>query len=268
MRRRSLSKKVVVLTGASSGIGRATALALAKEGAELHLVARREAQLREVCREAEARGAAAAEAHVLDVCDEQAMASMAAQLRARGGVDVLINNAGVGPLRGFLETTEDDWEWTFDTNVKAVVSGVRLFLPEMLERGRGTIVNIASLAGLIGNALPSYCASKFAVVGLSESLAIEFGGRGIDVIVVCPGLIKTEIVEAATATGRANPEIASTLSKAADTMGVDAELVARDIVAAVRQPRFLVMTPTHAAVLYRAHQTFPGLTRRLLRSLG
>jgi NADP-dependent 3-hydroxy acid dehydrogenase YdfG len=263
-----LNQKVIVLTGASSGIGRATALALAAEGSVLHLVARREQLLMEVCDEARALGGAATP-HVFDVRDGDAYARMAEDIHTRyGRVDVLINNAGVGATKSFMETTEDDWKWTFDTNLYAVVQGIRMFLPTMIENGGGTIVNVASLAGVMANTLAAYTASKFAVVGMSESLLLEYGDKGLKVVVVCPGVIATEIATASIVADRTNGVIGPSLQKLLAAYGSAPELVARDIVKAIRQPRFIVPTPMHATVLRRLHRTFPELARVLTRRLS
>lgn len=257
-----------MLTGASSGIGRATALALAHCKTNLHLIARREALLEQVCSEARALGASAT-AHVLDVRDADAFArTVESVINQHGRIDVLINNAGVGAMKSFLETTEDDWKWTVDINLNAVVTGVRAVLPGMLERGQGVIVNVASLAGLMANTLAAYSASKAAVIGLSESLVLEYGHRGIDIVVVCPGIIATNIANAGILAGRSAGMIGENLQKILSTHGARPEAVAADIVAAIRRPRFLVLSPAHASVLRRLHSVFPGLTRSLVRRLS
>ena len=263
-----LAGKVVVLTGASSGIGRATALALAAEQAILHLVARRQDRLEEVCAEARRLGAHATP-HMFDVRDASGVARLGEHIRAEHGViDILINNAGVGVTKTFLESTDDDWDWTLAVNLYGVVYAIREFLPMMLERGRGTIVNVASLAGITGSLLSAYAASKSAIVGLSESLMIEYGDQGLDVIVVCPGAIKTEIATAAMEVGRTNTTLGTKLHDSLQRFGVEPEVVAADIVRALHHPRFLVMTPMHASVIRTLHRLFPSLSRSLTRRLG
>jgi len=232
------------------------------------LLARREARLEEVCVEARSLGGTAFP-HVVDICDAQAFARVAEEVYAEHRrVDVLINNAGVGAMKNFLETTDDDWSWTLETNLHAVVSGIRLFLPGMLERGSGTIVNVASLAGLMANSLPAYSASKFAVIGLSESLVLEYGGRGIEFVVVCPGVIRTEIASAGIAAGRSSAALEAKMQEFLAKFGVPPEVVAQDIVKAVRRPRFLVLSPRHASVLHAFHSVVPDLVRSLLRRLA
>lgn len=264
----NLQRKVVVLTGASSGIGRATALALAREGAILHVIARREQRLLEVCAEARQLGGTATP-HVFDVRDDGAFARLAEHIRTEHGhIDVLINNSGVGATKTFLETTEDDWQWTFDINFRAMVTSIREFLPMMLDRGSGTIVNVSSIAGVAGSTLAAYTASKFAVVGLSESLLLEYGGRGVSFVVVCPGLIKTEIAVAAIDAGRDNETIGPKMRDFIDRFGAAPEKVARDIVRAIHRPRFLVFSPMHASVIHGIHTLFPTVSRMISRRVS
>lgn len=265
---RDLQGKVVVLTGASSGIGRSTALALARERAIVHLVARRKPELNKVADEVQALGGVA-HVHVLDVRDNEAFERFAADIHAaHDHVDILISNAGVGATKGFLDTTDDDWRWTFDINVHAMVTGIRAFLPAMLAHGRGLVVNVASLAGVAGSMLPAYTASKFAVVGLSESLALEFGNKGIDVMVVCPGLVQTEIADASVIAGRSEADTLASMREALDQHGVSPDVIARDIIRAIRRPRFMLLTPTHAKVIRTIHHWAPGVSRALTRRMS
>ena len=180
----------------------------------------------------------------------------------------MINNSGVGATKTFLETTDDDWQWTFDTNFHAIVTSVREFLPMMLERGQGTIVNIASIAGVAGSTLSAYTASKAAVVGLSEALLLEYGDRGLDVIVVCPGLIKTEIAIAAIDAGRDNATIGPKMRDFMARFGAAPESVAKDIIKAIRRPQFMVFSPMHASVINMIHRWFPDLSRMMTRRMS
>lgn len=231
----------------------------------MHLVARREQRLEEVCDSARSLGGRATP-HPFDVRDAAAFARLAEHVRTENGrIDVLINNSGVGATKTFLETTDDDWKWTFDINFNAIVTSVREFLPMMLDQGHGTIVNVASIAAVAGSTLSAYTASKFAVVGLSEALLIEYGERGLDVVVVCPGLIKTEIAVAAIEAGRDNATIGPKLRDFMERFGADPEVVAKDIVKAILRPRFMVFTPMHAAVIKSIHDWFPRLSRTITR---
>ena len=265
---KNLEGKSIVLTGASSGIGRSTAIALASTGAHLHLVARREQRLEEVCEEVRGLGGRAA-AHVFDVRETERWAKLVEDVHGEHGhLDILINNAGVGATKTFLDTTDEDWRWTFDINLHAMVTGTRAFLPGMLAHGNGMVVNVASLAGVTASVLTAYTASKYAVIGLSEALLLEYGDKGLQVLAVCPGIIDTEIAEAAKTAGRSNDAVGESLQGALKEHGVSPDLVARDIIRAIRRPRFLVMTPMHAKVLHRLHRMAPGVARALTRKMS
>ena len=189
---RDLGGKVVVLTGAASGIGRALALALAREGAILELADKDEAGLTDTVALMEPgdvvpRG--------LDVSDESAFNDWASDiLSRRGRADVVINNAGVAMVARAHTMSHEDLAWLMGINFWGVVHGTRAFLPQMLERDSGHIVNISSIYGLFGvGGHSAYCAAKFAVRGYSESVRVELDGTGVKMTVVHPGGIKTNI---------------------------------------------------------------------------
>lgn len=185
---------VVVITGAGSGIGRAVSEAFAAEGARVQLVDVDAARLDEVARSIAHAGGVSA-SHICDCTDAEALAALARTIHDREGrVDLVHNNAGVGHAGDIEHTSLDDWRWVLDLNLRGVIYGIHAFLPFMLAQGRGHFLNTASMAGLIGAArMAPYCASKYAVVGLSESLDMELAPRGIRVTAICPGLIKTRI---------------------------------------------------------------------------
>lgn len=187
--------KVVVITGAGSGIGRATALAFAGQGADLVLADIQSERLEEVAGMVSAKGARAITRQV-DVADKAQVDAFAAfTLHERGRVDILFNNAGVGVAGTLVDTDIADYEWIFSVNYWGVLYGLKAFLPHMIERRYGHVVNTASAAGLF--ALPNmsaYCSTKFAVVGLSEVLRAEVRRYGIGVSTICPGVINTRIV--------------------------------------------------------------------------
>jgi NAD(P)-dependent dehydrogenase (short-subunit alcohol dehydrogenase family) len=191
------ASKVVMITGAASGIGRATALRFAAEGARLHLCDVSADGLEAVGVETTALGAAA-RTYVVDVSDRAAMEQLAdAVFAADGAVDILVNNAGVAIAGPVDQLTYDDWTRTIDVNLMGVIHGVHFFVPRMLAQDRRAhIVNTASAAGLVAAPyMAPYCASKFGVVGLSEALNAELAPRGIRVSAMCPGPIYTPIVE-------------------------------------------------------------------------
>jgi short-subunit dehydrogenase len=186
-----------LVTGASSGIGRALALRLAGEGVRVALVARRAEALEALAAELRAGGG---EALVLpcDVAVREAVAASAARVvEAWGGVDLLVNNAGYGHHRRFLEWDLEDMERMFRVNTLGSLYWTKALLPGMAERGEGWIVFVASLAGRIAPPDESaYAASKFALVGLAESLSLEVEDLGVHVLTVCPGVIRTPFFDA------------------------------------------------------------------------
>lgn len=220
----------ILITGASAGIGRASALALAAEGARLVLVARRADRLQELARAIEARGetALAWPADVTVRADVEG--AVAEAVRRFGRLDVIVNNAGAGFFASVEETTEDDLDRVLDLNLKGTFHGIQAALPVMRRQGAGHIVNVASTAGRRGSPyLGAYCASKFAVVGLTESLRVELRGSGIDVTLVCPGATRTEFFDVAR---RRTPHHRGLVGPVES-----AEHVAARIVDVVRQPR-------------------------------
>jgi NADP-dependent 3-hydroxy acid dehydrogenase YdfG len=222
-----LAGEIAVVTGASSGIGRASAMALAAEGAVVVVAARRADRLDEVVAAIEAAGGSAL-AVAADVTNEDDVARLRREAAmAFGKVDILLNNVGVGKY-GPLETlTVEDYDWMMDGNMRSSFLCTRTFLPEMLERGHGQICFIASVAGLKG--LPNetvYCATKFAQIGFAQALDYETRDKGVKVSVVAPGGVHTEF---AIGTGRteADPMLEEML---------DADDVAGAVVFALTQP--------------------------------
>ncbi len=198
---RSFKDKLVVVTGASSGIGEALALAFAQEGARLVLTARDAARLERVRAQCVALGAQAS-VFVADLTEQAQVTALAAQVHAQHeAVDVLINNAGV-VMGGYCwEVEPADWRRLHDINVMGVVHGIAAFVPKMIARAEisktdAHIVNMGSVSGFVGApGMATYSASKFAVLGLTESLRAELHRHRIGVTAVCPGFVKTPIQE-------------------------------------------------------------------------
>ncbi|HEV2914334.1 MAG TPA: SDR family NAD(P)-dependent oxidoreductase [Pyrinomonadaceae bacterium] len=189
-------EKVVLITGASSGIGRSLARELAGRGATLGLLARREDALREIVSEAEQAGGKAI-ALPVDVRDEEAVRAAAEELRDRfGHIDVLIANAGIGPTTGAKDLRAAEVAEVININLLGAVNSVTAVMPSMIERGQGQLVAISSLAAYRG--LPksaAYCASKAALSAFFESLRLDLRGTGVDVTIIHPGFIKTALTE-------------------------------------------------------------------------
>lgn len=213
--------KTIVITGAARGIGRATAEALLARGARVVIGDRDTAVLDATVTELNRLGQISG--YPLDVTDTESFAVFLDKARADGDghIDVLVNNAGVMPIGPFLDHTEQAIRSAVEVNFYGVLNGCRLVLPEMVKRGAGHIVNIASLAGVLavpGQAL--YAGTKFAVVGLSTALSDEFAPKGVDVSVVMPTFTDTELIAGTSATGAQKPvqpqEIAAAVVKVID----------------------------------------------------
>lgn len=258
---KELKGKVAVVTGAASGIGFAMTERFVAEGMQVVM-----ADVEEEVLAASASQLESAGANVLgvlcDVSDPAAVQDLASQtLSVYGGVQVVCNNAGVGPAGPMLETTPEEWEWIVGVNVLGVAHGVTAFGPLMVEAGEGHIVNTASEAGLVTNGvLGMYCATKHAVVGLSESLWWELHPQGVGVSCLCPNLVNTRIFHSErnrpygvelTATQNA---IITPLRETLSARGIAPAQVASDVVDAITQDRFWVftheITPAAAAVRF------------------
>jgi 3-oxoacyl-[acyl-carrier protein] reductase len=185
----SIEKQVAVVTGAGRGIGRAIAIELGRLGAQVVLVARNRTELEETGR------AIGANSSVLpaNVRKKEDLLQLFEQVAAAiGPVDILVNAAGLGIFGPVVEFSDEDFETLIETNLRGIFFTCRYVLPSMIERKRGHIINIASIAGKVGSATRAvYCASKFGVVGFTESLAEEVRQHGIRVSVICPGSTDT-----------------------------------------------------------------------------
>jgi NAD(P)-dependent dehydrogenase (short-subunit alcohol dehydrogenase family) len=259
----SLKGKQVLVTGASSGIGFETALAFARRGASLILVDINAPALEMAAHAVREHGVQCLTWKV-DVSDSQAMGDLAdAVHKAVGAFDVLVNNAGIAFLGAFLETPEHAWRRILDINVMGVVRGCKVFLPQMLHAGGPRhIVNVASVAGLApAYQMSAYVASKHAVVGLSESLAMELSSSSVDVTVVCPGIINTPI--ATPGAGSVGKSVTHAqlerLAAFYQSKGAHPRLVGESIVDAVQAGKGIVLVGPIARLVYNM--------RRISRSL-
>jgi len=260
-----------LVTGAGSGIGRATAEALAARGAALVICDVNEERVNEVAEALRATGASVS-AHTLDVSDRDAYAAFAEVVHASGPVDILVNNAGVGVGGRLMETQLSDWDWVLGVNLWGVIYGNHYFVPTMIEAGRGGhVVNIASAAGLTGvPTLGAYSVSKCAVVAYSESLHAELLDSDIGVSVICPGFLATRIMSDGRIRGpMGEGEGPTRVEKLMNRPGRRPEVVAAAIVDAIERRRFLVPLFSEARLVLFMRRFSPAILslskRRLLR---
>lgn len=258
----NLQNRVVVITGASSGIGEATALQFAAQGAKVVLVARSGAKLTELQQRIEAQGQ---EALVIptDVSNAAQVKHLATQALAYyGQVDVLVNGAGFGIWESFPKANFTDLEEMTQVNLYGTVRCIEAFLPQMLARKQGQLINIASLAGLLS--FPNftfYSATKFAVVGFTRSLQLDLRGTGVKCALICPGIVRTAFYE------RANME---KLGRASQRLPwLEAEDVAQAIVQASKKENSgEIILPVTARPLVALAGASPALAKWLLHWLG
>ncbi|MBX3026400.1 SDR family oxidoreductase [bacterium] len=243
-----------VVTGASSGIGRALALRLARGGARLALVARRADRLEALAREVAALGA---EALVVpcDVADRaDSLAAADRVLQRFGSVELLVNNAGYGHHRRFLDWELDDIERMMRVNYFGAVYWTKALLPQMVARQRGWLVFVASVAGKLGVPEESaYAASKFAMVGLAETVSYEVEDAGVHVLTVCPGAIRTEFFD---------DEALRRMPPVARRSMAEVEPLVEAIMQALARGRHELTFPRFIAAGYLVRALAPGVMRR------
>lgn len=210
--------KVALITGAGRGIGRATALAFAKEGIHVGLVGRTLENLQQVAEELKQFNVKVAYA-AADVADLDSITSAVESIRGElGPIDILVNNAGISKFGSFMDLTPEEWTNIIDVNVKGVYYTTRAVLPEMIERNTGDIINISSTAGQKGAPITSaYSASKAAVIGMSESLMLEVRKKNIRVTTLTPSTVATDMAVELNLTD-GNPEKVMQAEDLADLM--------------------------------------------------
>jgi NADP-dependent 3-hydroxy acid dehydrogenase YdfG len=226
-----IQNKVVIITGASSGLGEATARRLAKNGAKLMLAARREDRLKELVADIQKDGGIA-KYHVTDVSDRNSVEALAkATYQAYERVDVLVNNAGLMPLSPLDEIKVDEWEKMVDVNIKGVLYGVAAVLPIMRQQKSGHIINLSSVAGhKVFSGGTVYCATKFAVKAISEGIRLESHGQ-IRSTNISPGAVDTELTNTIS-----HDETAKGINQLY-SVAIEADAIARAITYAIEQPQ-------------------------------
>ncbi len=257
MSRRELAESRILITGASSGIGRELAAELARHGACLVLLARREERLRSLAEELAAHGERP-EIICGDVTSAEVRLRAIERARERfGGLDILVNNAGVGAIGRFEHASEDRLRRIMDVNFFAAAEMIRAALPLLRRGNRPLVVNVGSVLG--HRAIPrtaEYCASKFALQGLSESLRAEFAELGIGLLVVSPGTTETEFFDSVLERKGEHPR--------GGRKGTSAALVVRRTVRAMQTGRHEIIPSFSGKLLCWANRLSPALVDRLM----
>jgi short-subunit dehydrogenase len=258
---RSINGARSLVTGASGGIGRAIAVELARNGAKVVLLARREDQLKRVAEEIAAFGAQS-ESVIGDVTDPAIRRAALDRAREQfGGLDILVNNAGIGALGRFDEADPARLRRLFEVNFFAAAELIREALPLLKQGNRPIVVNVGSILGHFGVPRSAeYCATKFALRGLSDSLRAEFSTLGIDVLLVSPGTTETEFFE--------HVVERTSSPRWSDQRGVSAESVARATVRAIRRGAAEIIPNPRGRLMSRMNRLMPGVLRRILARYG
>lgn len=258
---KNLAGRVAVVTGGGSGIGRAICLSLAEAGAHVAVADIEEEAARKVAEEVSGLNVRSIAVHC-DVADRASVEDLAERAFAEfGAVHVLCNNAGVGAGGPLEECADEDWQWVLSVNLCGVVNGLQAFLPRMKRQdGEKHVVNTASMAGLVAfPGLGPYTATKYAVVGISETLRQEGAEWGLGVSVVCPGLVRTRILESGRNRPPAfggpqerDPGLAAFAEDRMRTSGIDAETVGRLVREAILDNRLYVLSHPELASAFEA----------------
>lgn len=261
---RNLRDRVAVVTGAASGIGRATSVALAREGCDLALADVNDAGLQDTAAEVRALGRRARTDHV-DVSDKERMRRYAEEVFAEyGKVNVLVNNAGVTITADFEEHSLEDWEWIVGINFWGVVYGCKFFLPYLKRADGAHIVNVSSVFGFLGvPGQSSYCATKFAVRGLSEALWVELKDSGIGVTSIHPAGVRTNIAKAARTKEEGKKAEAINVI---ERYSVPPERCAHLIVEAIKKNKMRQLVARESYLIDLAKRLAPALPQRILLS--
>jgi 3-oxoacyl-[acyl-carrier protein] reductase len=244
--------KSALVTGAASGIGRAIAMELARERVDLFLVDLDQAGLAETA-EAAAKHHDQVVGHVADLTRPADLQGIVDRLLSRwGGVDILVNNAGVAFYGSTHQMTDSQWQRVLAVNLLAPIELSRKLLPSLLDRPEAHILNVCSIAGLVAAPrLAAYHATKFGLVGFSESLRAEYGPRGLGVTALCPGFVRTNIYRAAMTADRPAPTLPAWCT-------VSPEYVAKRAVRAIRRVEGVVVLTAMANVSWRLKRFAPG----------
>ncbi|MEO6172580.1 MAG: SDR family NAD(P)-dependent oxidoreductase [Arenimonas sp.] len=258
-----MSQRRVLITGAGSGLGLALALRYAGAGdrvACVDLIAER-VQV--------ARDSLPGSGHlalIADVGSDESMQELFDRIHAEwGGVDVLINNAGIASGGAMVETTMDEWRKLLEVDLLSVVRGCRLFLPGMLAAGKGQILSTASFAGLAGApGIMSYGVAKAGVVALSEQLRAEVYDKGISVGVICPSFFRTNLIDSMVGSDKVGKMALKLMDTSPDTV----DSVADNVFKAAERGKFLIIPTKREPMLWRLKRWFPGIYFKVLTNVA
>jgi short-subunit dehydrogenase/pimeloyl-ACP methyl ester carboxylesterase len=268
---RDVRGKLALITGAGAGIGRATAIELARNGADTVVIVDRDMAAAQEAAAAVREAGARAAAYQADVSDEAAMNALAAQVNDEHGVvDILVNNAGIGMAGRFLETTAAHWDNILGVNLRGVLNGSRAFARQMVDRGQGgTIINVSSAAAFLpSKAMVAYGTTKAAVLAFSESLRADLADDGITVTAVCPGFVNTNIAKSTVYAGLSADEQDRARHRADAAYrrrNYTPEATAKAIVKAVKSGPPVVPIAAESKVGYAMRRISPSLIRLLAR---
>jgi len=257
---KNLIDAVALVTGSASGIGKETALQFARKGAHIVLADINEVGMREVAAQIEEIGRKALPVQTDVSRPDQVETLCRKSLEEFGRVDILMNNAGVALISEIKDTELKDWEWILGIHLWGAIYSIHYLLPHMIERKSGHIVNISSWAGLLGTpTIGAYATAKFGLVGMSEVLRTELERYNIGVTVVCPGVIKTNVMSSAKLKG-----FRRELIEKGQEFGTSPGSLAKRIVKAVKKNQPLVLTD-FAKVAMAMRRASPALSRKFLK---
>jgi len=264
----NIEDKVALVTGAGSGIGRATAMALARSGARLVLCDINEKALDVVTSAIGAESCLLAQR--VDVSKREEMQSFSNAVHKRvEALDILVNNAGVYVTGGILDLSLEDWDWVLGIDLWGMIHGAHFFVPKMAAREQGGhIVNVSSMYGYwVSPKVIGYLTAKFGVFGFSEALREDLRGTGIGVSTICPGMIKTNLLES-TRFRNTDDEAAlrSHIEATYTRRNYGPEKVARAIVKAVKRNQRLVLVSPESKIMYHMDRLCPPLSRWIART--
>jgi NAD(P)-dependent dehydrogenase (short-subunit alcohol dehydrogenase family) len=269
--RRDVRGKLALVTGAGAGIGRATAIELARKGARTVVIVDRDLAAAKETGEAVQDAGSDAAVYQADVGDETAMNTLAAQVNDEHGVvDILVNNAGIGMGGRFLETTPEHWDNILAVNLRGVLNGSRAFGTQMVDRGQGgTIINMSSAAAFLpSKSMIAYGTTKAAVLAFSESLRADLADEGITVTAVCPGFVNTNIAKSTVYAGMSAVEQERARQRADAAYrrrNYTPEATAKAIVKAVKTGPPVLPIAAESRVGYAMRRISPSLVRLLAR---